>query len=121
MKAQLRPSDLSTPCPRRNLQLCKSSLTRTLPQGSSDLPGPPMEPQSSSFGKKTALFDFVSTSEASTESLRKTDIHFHSFLTSSTHHEKHISIPRLIFGMHTILFGSHPEMNGRLHSELAMD
>src|SRR5882672_7941763 len=52
MKAQLRPSDLSTPCPRRNLQLCISSLTRTLPQGSSDLPGPPMEPRSSSFGKK---------------------------------------------------------------------
>src|SRR5882672_1095276 len=31
MKAQLRPSDLSTPCPRRNLRLCVSSLTRTLP------------------------------------------------------------------------------------------
>src|SRR5882672_3967074 len=76
MKAQLRPSDLSTPCPRRNLRLCISSLTRTLPQGSSDLPGPPMEPWSSLFGKKTALFDFALTSEASTESPRKTNIHF---------------------------------------------
>src|SRR5467141_790715 len=101
MKAQLRPSDLSTPCPRRNLRLCVSSLMRTLPQGSSNLPGPPMEPRSSSFRKKMALFDSALTSKASTESLRKTDIHFHSFPTSYMHHEKHRSIPRLIFGMPT--------------------
>src|SRR5882724_8220154 len=37
MKALLHPSAPSTPCPRRNLRLYVSSLTRTLPQGSSSL------------------------------------------------------------------------------------
>src|SRR5882724_9560491 len=120
MKAQLCPSDLSTPCPRRNLRLCISSLMKTLPQVSSDLLSLPMEPWSSSFGKKMALFDFALTSEASTESPRKTDIHYPSFLTSYTHHKSHGSIPKLIFSMHTISFSSHPETNGRLLSELAM-
>src|SRR5882724_11190356 len=113
MKAQHHPSDLSTPCLRRNLRLCISSLMKTLPQDSSDLLGLPMEPWSSSFGKKMALFDFASTSEALTESPRKTDIHYHSFPTSWMHHGKHRSIPKSTFGMHTILFGSHPETNGR--------
>src|SRR5882672_9087832 len=71
-----------TPCPRRNLWLFISSLMRTLLQGSSVLPALPMELWSSLFGRKTALFDFASISEASTEFARKTDIHFHSFLTS---------------------------------------
>src|SRR5882724_1268474 len=118
MKAQHHPLDLSTPCLRRNLWLCISSLMKTLPQDSSNLLSLPMEPWSSSFGKKMALFNFVSTSEALTESQRKTDIHYHSFPTSQTHHEKHGSIPKLTFGMHTISFASHLEMNGRLPSEL---
>jgi len=42
----------------------------------------PMEHQSSLFRRKTALFDFVSTSKASTEFPRKTDTHFRSFPTS---------------------------------------
>src|SRR5882724_6728108 len=116
MKAQLHPSDLSTPCLRRNLQLCVSSLMKTLPQGSSDLPSLPMEPRSSSFGKKMALFISALTSEASTESPKKTDIHHHSFPTSQMHHEKHGSTPKSTSGMHTILFRSHPETNGRLPS-----
>src|SRR5882724_1214904 len=74
MKAQHHPSDLSTPCLRRNLWLCISSLMKTLPQDSSDLLGLPMEPQSFSFRKKMALFDFVSTSEALTEISKKRPI-----------------------------------------------
>ena len=38
--------------------------------------------RSSSFRRKTALFDFASIFEASNESPRKTDIHFRSFTTS---------------------------------------
>src|SRR5882672_12882226 len=81
-RAPHHPMVRYTPCPRRNLQLCVSSLTRTSLQGSSVLPALPMELQSSLFGRKTALFDFASTSEASTEFPRKTDIHFRSFPTS---------------------------------------
>src|SRR5882724_4965810 len=92
MKALPHLSAPFTPCPRRNLQLCVSSLTRTLLQGSSVLLAPPMGHQFFSSRRKMALFDFVSTSEASTESPGKTVTHFHSFLTSSTHQEKHESI-----------------------------
>src|SRR5882724_774046 len=94
-----------TPCPRRNLQLCVSSLMRTLLQGSSIPLTLPMEIQSSFSGKQMALFDFALTSEASTIFSRKADIHFHSFLTSWTHHKMHMSTPKLTSGTHTILSG----------------
>src|SRR5882672_557197 len=74
MRALHRPMVQYTPCHRRNLQLCVSSLTRTLLQGSSVLPALPMELQSSLFRRKMALFNFASISEASTEFPRKTDI-----------------------------------------------
>src|SRR5712664_2536218 len=82
MRAQHRPMVRYTPCHRRNLRLFVSSLTRTLLQGSSVLPALPMELRSSLFERKTALFDFASISEASTEFPRKTDTHFRSFPTS---------------------------------------
>src|SRR5882672_1327928 len=93
-RAPHRPMVRYTPCPRRNLWLFVSSLTRTLPQGSSVPLALPMELQSSSFGRKMALFDFASTSKASTKFPRKTDIHFCSLPTSQTHHVKHESTPK---------------------------
>src|SRR5882724_11125992 len=115
-KALLCPSAPSTPCPRRNLRLCVSSLMRTLLQGSSVPLAPPMGLRFFSSGRKMAHFDFASTSEASIKSPRKTSTHFCSFLTSETHQEKHESIPKLTFGTPTISFGLHPETNGRLPS-----
>jgi len=53
------PSVLSTPCPRRSLQLCISSLMRTFPPGSSILHTHLMEPQFSLSIKKTAHYGFA--------------------------------------------------------------
>src|SRR5882672_10959185 len=94
MRAPHHPMVRYTPGPRRNLWLFVSSLMRTLLQGSSILPTLPMELRSSLFGRKMALFDFASISEASTKFPRKTDIHFCSFPTSQTHHVKHESTPK---------------------------
>ena len=103
--------------PIYSLWLCISSLTRTSLQGSSIPLAPPMGLWFFSSRRKMALFNFASTSEASTESPGKTDTHFRSFLTPQMHQEKHESTPKLTSSMHTILSGLCLEMNGRLHSE----
>jgi len=69
----------STPCPRRNLWLCVSSLTRTLPLGSSSLHSS-MGP-SSLFIKRTVHYGFALILEDSIRFTKETDIHFHSSLT----------------------------------------
>src|SRR5882724_3128032 len=116
MKALPHLSAPSTPCPRRNLWLCISSFMRTLLQCSSVPLAPPMGLQFFSSRTKMALFDFVLTSEASTESPEKTNTHCHSFPTSYMHQGKHKSTQKLTSGTYTISLGSRPEMNGRLAS-----
>src|SRR5882724_12424702 len=49
----------STPCPMRNLQLCISSLMRTLPLGSSIPHAHPMGPWFSLSVKKTVHYGFA--------------------------------------------------------------
>src|SRR6266481_4861874 len=116
MKDPPHPSVPFTPCPRRNLQLFISSLTRTSLQGSPVLPAPHVELWYSSSGKKMAPFGFVSTSRASTTSQKRITIHFHSFPISKTHHENQESTPNLTYGMLTTWYKFPLGMNGRLHS-----
>ena len=120
-KAPFRLSVLSTPCPGRNLLLSASSLTRTLPQGSSVPHAPHEELQSFSSRRKMVLFDFASISEASTRSQRRIVICFHSFPICLTHHEKHKSTLKSTSGMRTIWFALQQETNGRLPSRLVTD
>ena len=94
-KAPFHLSVLFTPCPRRNLPLSASSLTRTLPQGSSVPHAPHVELWSFLSERKMVLFDFASTSEASTGSQRRIVIRFRSFPICSTHPEKHKSTLKL--------------------------
>src|SRR6266481_841535 len=110
------PSVPSTPCLRKNLQLFVSSLTRTLLQGLYVLPAPHVELRYSSSGKKTAPFDSVSISGASTTSLKKIAIRSRSFPISWTHQEKRGSIPKSTYGTLTIWYEFPPGTNGRLHS-----
>ena len=112
---------LFTPCPRRNLPLSASSLTRTLPQGSSVPHTPHVELWSFSSERKMVLFNFASTSKASTRSQRRIVIRFRSFPICSTHHKKHESTLKSTSGMHTIWFALQQETNGRPPSGLIMD
>src|SRR5882724_8252927 len=98
-KALLCPLVLSTPCPKRNLQLCISSSTRTWPLGLSIPQAHPMGPQFSFSIKKTVHYGFVSILEDSIRFPKKTDIHIHSSLTSWTHPERHEFTPRSISDM----------------------
>ena len=120
-KALFHLSVLFTPCLRRNLPLFTSSLTRTLPQGSSIPHAPLVELWSFSSGRKIVLFDSASISEASTRSQRRIVICFCSFPICSTHHEKHKSTQKSTSGMHTIWFALQQEMNGRPPSGLVLD
>ena len=121
MKAPFRLSVLFTPWPRRNLLLSTSSLTKTLPQGSSVPHTPLVEPRSFSSRRKMVLFNFASTSKASTGSQRRITIHFRSFLICLTHHKKHESILKSTSGMCTIWFALQQETNGRPPSGLNTD
>ena len=113
MKEQPHPSAPFTPYPRRNLQLFVSSLTRTWLQGSYVHPVPHVEPRSSLFRRKTAHFGFASISKASTEYPRRIVTSSHLSPIYWMHHKKHESIPKSIFGTHTIWYRSLLGTNGR--------
>src|ERR1700678_2371518 len=73
-----------------------------------------------SSAKRTALSDFVLTTVVLTKSLRKTGIHFHSFLTSSIQPARLVFIHLSTSDMLITLSASLKVMNGRPLSALTM-
>src|ERR1700678_3115834 len=70
--------------------------------------------------KRTALSDFVLTTVVLKKSLRKTGIHFHSFLTSSTQPARLVFIHLSTSATLITLSASLKVMNGRPLFALAM-
>jgi len=118
MKALPCPMVQYTPCPRRNLPLCVSSLMKTLLQGNPSSFSP--------HGAQSSLSEERQLSSTLHRFLRPQLNFQERQIPTSTHLQpprcttKGTSLHKLISGTCTILYGFHLEMNGRLHSKPTM-